>query len=118
VLLAVRVRRTRERIAGMADAPDHNSWPNGVAQSLGAPLDIFVVRKIGVADEPEFAIGAITKGRICMLDPDVVADLAIDQRTIDAVTECETEELERRERWTRSSAPRSSASCRGPQGWR
>jgi predicted phosphoribosyltransferase len=107
-------RRLAAMLAGYAGRPDVIvlGLPRGgvpvayeVAQSLGAPLDVFVVRKIGVPGEPELAMGAIATGRVRVLNPDVVAELAIDQRTIDAVTARETEELERRERAYRGDRP-------------
>src|SRR5436190_9649681 len=69
-----------------------------VAQALGAPLDVFLVRKLGVPGHPELAMGAIASGGVRILNPDVVAELAIGPDAIDRVTAQEAIELERRER--------------------
>ena len=69
-----------------------------VAQALGAPMDVFVVRKLGVPGHEELAMGAVASGGVRVINNEVVASLGIPQRAIDAVTEVETRELERRER--------------------
>jgi predicted phosphoribosyltransferase len=68
-----------------------------IAQALGAPLDIFVVRKLGVPDRPELAMGAIASGGIRVLDRDLIAALGIPWDQVEAVTRAEEDELERRE---------------------
>ncbi len=69
-----------------------------VAQSLNAPLDVFVVRKLGVPGHEELAFGAIASGGIRVLNPRLVRELGLTQRMIDAVAAREEKELERRER--------------------
>src|ERR1700730_18005270 len=69
-----------------------------VATALGAPLDVFVVRKLGVPGYPELAMGAIASGGIMVLNDEVVEGLQIPGSLIDAVIKAETRELERRER--------------------
>ncbi len=69
-----------------------------VARALRAPLDVFVVRKLGVPDEPELAMGAIATGGVRVLNRDVVTMLGITPQVIDAVAAREGAELERRER--------------------
>src|SRR2546422_7716533 len=69
-----------------------------VAQALHAPLDVFVVRKLGVPGHEELAMGAIATGGVRVLNDDVMRILPIPARVIDAVAERETQELERRER--------------------
>ena len=69
-----------------------------VAQSLDAPLDIFVVRKLGTPGHEELAMGAIASGGIRVLNREVVQALGVPQQQIDAVAEKEARELERRER--------------------
>ena len=69
-----------------------------VAKALAAPLDIFLVRKLGVPGHEELAMGAIASGGVRVLNEDVVSYLRIAERVIDAVAEREQEELERRER--------------------
>ena len=68
-----------------------------VARALDAPLDAFVVRKLGVPWREELAMGALASGGVCVLNDEVVDALAIDDRTIAAVLERERGELERRE---------------------
>ena len=69
-----------------------------VAQALDAPLDVFVVRKLGVPGHEELAMGAIASGGVRVLNEDVVAGIGIEERDIDAVAAREQGELERRER--------------------
>jgi putative phosphoribosyl transferase len=69
-----------------------------VAKKLGAPLDVFVVRKLGLPDQPELAMGAIATGGVRVINRDVVDSLAIPDIVIDAVAAQEQEELARRER--------------------
>jgi putative phosphoribosyl transferase len=69
-----------------------------VAKALGAPLDVFVVRKLGVPGQEEYAMGAIASGGVRVLNRDAVAGLGIPERVIDQVAERELRELERRER--------------------
>ena len=54
-----------------------------VARRLGAPLDVFLVRKLGVPGRPEVAMGAIAEGGIRVLDERLIADLGIPQRLVD-----------------------------------
>ena len=69
-----------------------------VARALGVPLDVFIVRKLGVPGQEEFAMGAIASGGARLIDAALVRDLAISSAEIDAVAKAETRELERRER--------------------
>lgn len=69
-----------------------------VARALSAPLDIFLVRKLGVPGHEELAMGAIASGGVRVLNPDVIYGLNIPQNVIDRVAEWELRELERRER--------------------
>jgi predicted phosphoribosyltransferase len=69
-----------------------------VAKALRAPLDIFLVRKLGVPGHEELAMGAISTGGVRVLNDDVVNYLGISTDVIDAVAEEELKELERRER--------------------
>ena len=66
-----------------------------VASALQAPLDVFLVRKLGVPGHEEYAMGAIASGGVRVLDEEAVNALGIPQRLIDAVTEREARELER-----------------------
>ena len=67
-----------------------------VACAINAPLDVFLVRKLGVPGQPELAMGAIASGGVRVLNDEVVQALAIPPHLIDAVTEREQSELERR----------------------
>jgi len=69
-----------------------------VALALGAPLDAFVVRKLGVPGHAELAMGAIATGGVLVLNPGVVSSLAISPAAIDEAVARETVELERRQR--------------------
>jgi predicted phosphoribosyltransferase len=68
-----------------------------VSRALQAPLDVFVVRKIGAPGREELAIGAIASGGVRVLNDDTIALLDIDDETIERLTERERTELERRE---------------------
>jgi putative phosphoribosyl transferase len=68
-----------------------------VAKALHAPLDIFVVRKLGVPGHRELAMGAIATGGVRVLNQEVVQGLGLSQLTIDAVAAEEQQELARRE---------------------
>jgi putative phosphoribosyl transferase len=76
-----------------------------VAQALGAGLDIFLVRKLGVPGHRELAMGAIASGGVRVLNHDVVSYLRIPNDVIDAVAREEQAELERREREYRGEQP-------------
>jgi len=75
-----------------------------VARALGVPLDVFLVRKLGVPGREELAFGAIASGGARVLNPDVVASLGIDSATIESVVEREQVELERRAEAYRGTA--------------
>lgn len=76
-----------------------------VAQALDAPLDVFLVRKLGVPGHEELAMGAIASGGIRVIDPDIVQTLRIPEHVIDTVARMEQRELERRERVYRGERP-------------
>jgi len=76
-----------------------------VANALAAPLDVFLVRKLGVPFQPELAMGAIASGGTRVLHQVVVDSLLIPPQTIDMVTSRERAELERRERVYRAGRP-------------
>lgn len=69
-----------------------------IALALGTPLDVFVVRKLGVPGHEELAVGAIATGHTLVLNDDVVAALRITPEVIDAIATEEGRELDRRER--------------------
>jgi len=76
-----------------------------VAQALGAPLDLFLVRKLGTPGHRELAMGAIASGGIRVLNEDVVRWYSIPESVIEAVVREEQQELERRERAYREDRP-------------
>jgi predicted phosphoribosyltransferase len=76
-----------------------------VAKALRAPLDIFLVRKLGVPGYEELAMGAIATGGVRVLNDDVVEQLFIPAGVIDSVSANELRELERRERAYRGNRP-------------
>jgi putative phosphoribosyl transferase len=76
-----------------------------VAKALHAPLDIFLVRKLGVPGHEELAMGAISMGGVRVLNQDVVDYLGIPGDIIDAVAADELRELERREHAYRGDRP-------------
>lgn len=76
-----------------------------VARDLRLPLDVFVVRKLGVPGEEELAMGALASGGVVVLNHDVVQTLHIRQATIDAVIAREQLEIERREALYRAGRP-------------
>ena len=76
-----------------------------VARALGAPLDVFVVRKLGVPGYEELAMGALATGGVRVLNDQVVERLGIPQHVIDAVAAREQQELARRERLYRGDRP-------------
>ena len=76
-----------------------------VARALGAPLDVFLVRKLGVPGREELAMGAIASGGVRVLNQDVLDQLRISPRWVDAVAAEELEELARREAAYRDGRP-------------
>src|SRR5256885_4716440 len=76
-----------------------------VAQRLRAPLDVFVVRKLGVPGHEELAMGAIASGGVRILDSDLIEQLGIDEEAVEATTAREERELLRRERLFRGDRP-------------
>jgi putative phosphoribosyl transferase len=73
-----------------------------VADALAAPLDVIVVRKLGVPSQPELAMGAIGEGGTRVLNHEVVDTLRISDADLDAVEQRERRELERRSRRLRA----------------
>src|SRR5436305_54915 len=76
-----------------------------VARALGVPLDVFLVRKLGVPGREELAMGAIASGGVRVVNEDVVRHLRIPDHVIDEAAEDEQQELERRERAYRDDRP-------------
>jgi predicted phosphoribosyltransferase len=76
-----------------------------VASALGVPLDLFLVRKLGVPGHEELAMGAVASGGVRVLNPEVVGVLQVPQPVIDQMAEAELTELQRRERAYRDDRP-------------
>jgi predicted phosphoribosyltransferase len=76
-----------------------------VAKALHAPLDVFLVRKLGVPGHEELAMGAIATGGVRVINEDVVRMLHIPDAVIDAVAAREQQELQRREHLYRDDLP-------------
>src|SRR5947208_1738512 len=100
-------QRLADKLLDYADRPDVLvlALPRGgvpvafeVARMLHAPLDVFLVRKLGVPGRRELAMGAIASGGVRVLNEDLVQELRIPDEVLDAVAAQEGAELERRER--------------------
>ena len=76
-----------------------------VAQALRAPLDVFIVRKLGMPGHEELAIGAIASGGVRVLNEDLVRLVGIPNSVLEQITAREREELRRRETAYRGSRP-------------
>ncbi len=76
-----------------------------VAREMKAPLDVFIVRKLGVPGHEELGMGAIATGGVRILQDGIVRELGISPQTIEAVSAREQAELERRERLYRGDRP-------------
>src|SRR5215213_1547241 len=99
-------RQLAEQLRVYANRPDAIvlALPRGgvpvasaVAAALSLPLDVFLVRKLGVPGYEELAMGAIASGGVRVLNHDVIREIGIPDRAIDAATAAEQQELERRE---------------------
>lgn len=82
-----------------------------VAARLHAPLDIFLLRKLGVPSQEELAFGAIASGGVRVLDRDIIEALGVSEKEIEQVTSKERKELRRREQVYRGD--RSALDVRG-----
>jgi putative phosphoribosyl transferase len=107
-------RELASKLLEYADRPDVLvlALPRGgvpvayeVATALRAPLDVFIVRKLGVPGHEEYAMGAIATGGVRVLDERVVRTARVTRAELDAVTAAEQRELERRERQYRGDRP-------------
>jgi predicted phosphoribosyltransferase len=107
-------RRLAERLAAYANQPDVIvlGLPRGgvpvayeVARALDAPLDVFLVRKLGVPGHEELAMGAIATGGAQLLNEDVIQTLRVTPSEIQRVIDAEERELQRREREYRGNRP-------------
>lgn len=76
-----------------------------VAQTLRTPLDVFIVRKLGVPGQPELAMGAIASGNTVIFNEDIIHHLGISKTAIDRIIQAEKIELARREQSYRGKKP-------------
>jgi putative phosphoribosyl transferase len=107
-------RLLAEKLAAYANCPDAIvlGLPRGgvpvayeVARALNAPMDVFLVRKLGVPGHEEFAMGAIATGGVRVLNDQTVRALRISGHLIEAVAAKEQQELDRRARLYRGDRP-------------
>jgi putative phosphoribosyl transferase len=76
-----------------------------VAEALGVPLAVFVVRKLGMPGHEEFAMGAVASGGVLVLNEETLRDYGVTREQVEAVVDAEKRELERRERIYRGDRP-------------
>jgi putative phosphoribosyl transferase len=76
-----------------------------ISRSLGAPLDVFVSRKLGAPGQPEFGIGAVAAGGVRILNTDVIRRLGIPDEYVERITAQEIAEVNRRLRFFRGGRP-------------
>lgn len=107
-------RRLADELRSYAKYPDvfvlalpRGGVPIGyeVASALGVPLDIFIVRKLGLPWHEELAMGAIASGGVRVLDEDLIQVARVSAADLERVTATEQAELERRERQYRGGRP-------------
>ena len=107
-------RRLADKLVAYAKRPDVLvlALPRGgvpvayeVARSLQAPLDVFLVRKLGVPGYEELAMGAVATGGVRVLNDEIVNGLRIPDDVVDAVTAWQQQELARREQLYRGDRP-------------
>ena len=105
--LAQALGRDRGRFEALILALPRGGVPVGfeVAEHLGVPLDVLLVRKLGVPGREELAMGAIASGGARVLNEDVVHALSLQPEIIDAVDALERKELARREQEYRGDRP-------------
>jgi putative phosphoribosyl transferase len=106
-LLAERLREYAGRDDVLVLALPRGGVPVGaeVARALGAPLDVFLVRKLGLPGQEELAMGAIASGGARVLNEELVQTLGLPDELLDAVAARERPELERREHAYRGDRP-------------
>jgi erythromycin esterase-like protein/predicted phosphoribosyltransferase len=106
-MLAERLRRYRGRDVVVVLGLPRGGVPVAyeVASELDAPLDVYLVRKLGVPGHEEFAFGAIATGGVRVLNTDLIERLGLPAEWIEAIDAKERRELERRERAYRGDRP-------------
>lgn len=76
-----------------------------IAKALGLPLDILLVRKLGVPGHEEYAMGAVGSGGLCVIQPAVLEALRIPKRVVEAMAKRKLHEIEVREKLYRANRP-------------
>lgn len=107
-LLAARLEAYRNRPGGIVIALPRGGVVTGfeIARELGLPLDVLIVRKLGVPRQPELAMGAIASGGVRVLNQQIVEETGVTPAEIAQVEAREMAELQRRERtYRRGHAP-------------
>ena len=113
-------RRLAARLVGYGDEnPIVLALPRGgvpvaaeVSRSLGAPLDIFIARKLGAPKQPELGIGAVAQGGVLVLNERIVRTLGLPEEHVRKAAEEELREVERRLRLLRGDRPEPSVEGR------
>ena len=110
-VLAERLGAWRGRADVLVLALPRGGVPVGfeVARALGAPLDIFLVRKLGMPGDEEVALGAIAAGGVRVLDRELIEQCGIGPETLARLTEREEREIARRNRLYRGERPAPDA---------
>lgn len=107
-------RRLAERLTRLKGSSD--TWilalPRGgvpvafeIAKALELPLDVFVVRKLGLPGHPEFAMGAVASGGVRVVSPEIVHEFGVSRKALEALIGSEERELARREQLYRHGRP-------------
>lgn len=76
-----------------------------IAKSLGAPLDVFVVRKLGAPGNPELAMGAVAPGGVCILQEQIIADLGIPDAEVASIAAREQQAVQQNDALYRRNLP-------------
>ena len=108
-LLGGRLRRLRGQdvvVLGLPRGGVPVAWQ--VAQELAAPLDVIVVRKLGVPWQPELAMGAVGEDGVCVINDDVVRQAGVSERDLAVVRKHQQAEITRRGQELRGKLPRRS----------
>jgi putative phosphoribosyl transferase len=106
-LLAGKLQQYADRPDVIVLALPRGGVPVGfeVAEALHAPLDVFLVRKLGVPGHEELAMGALATGGVRLLNRDIIEAFRISREQVEAVTQAEQQELERRNALYRDDRP-------------
>jgi len=106
-ILASQLRAYADRVDVVVLALPRGGVPVGfeIAQALRAPLDVMIVRKLGVPGHEELALGAIASGGVRVLNRRLVEELALSAGTIEAIARRQQVELERQEKLYRGDRP-------------